>query len=76
MVHGRVKGLEFFDLFNEICLLVVELFVLRPVRMELCEEVYQLVLVAQQDLQDRAGLVRVRHEHLVAGRGTIIARNN
>ena len=57
-------GLELLDLPDEIGLLVVELLVLGAVGVELGEEVHELVLVAQEYVQYRLRLVRVRHEHL------------
>ena len=62
-------GLELLDLPDEIGLLVVELLVLGAVGVELCEEVHELVLVAQEYVQYRLRLVRVRHEHLEPGNG-------
>lgn len=58
------RGFELFDLLYEVSLLVVELLVLAAVRVELGEEVHQLVLVPQQDVQDRLRLVGVRYEYL------------
>ena len=57
-------GLELLDLPDEIGLLVVELLVLGAVGVELGEEVHELVLVAQEYVQYRLRLIRVRHEHL------------
>lgn len=57
------RGFELFDLLYEVSLLVVELLVLAAVRVELGEEVHQLVLVPQQDVQDRLRLVGVRDEY-------------
>ena len=60
----RRYGLEFLNLFDEVRLFVVELFVLLSVVVELGKEFDQFVLVAQQDLKNRAGLVGVGYEHL------------
>ena len=60
----RRYGLELLNLFDEVRLFVVELFVLLSVVVELGKEFDQFVLVAQQDLKNRAGLVWVGHEHL------------
>ena len=60
----RVVCLELLDLLDEVGLLVVELLVFGPVRVELGEEVYQLVLVPQQDVKYRSWLIRVRYKHL------------
>ena len=76
MVRRWVERLEFFDLFNEVRFLIVELFVLGAVRVELGEEVDELVFVPQQNLEDRPRLVRVRNKHLVAVKHTILTRNN
>lgn len=58
------EGLQLFDLLYEVSLLVVELLVLAAVRVELGKEVHQLVLVPQEDVQDRLGLVGIGYEHL------------
>ena len=52
------------DLFDQVGLLVVELFVLRPVVLELAEELDELGLVLQQDVKDGLRLVWVGHKHL------------
>ncbi len=59
-----VCGFHVFDLFYEIGLFVVELLVLGAVRVELGEEVHQLVLVPVQDVVHGFGFIRVRNEHL------------
>lgn len=56
--------LKFFDLFNQIRLLIVELFVLGTVRMEARQELYQLFLIAKQYIQDRFRFVRIRDKYL------------
>ncbi|TNN43579.1 hypothetical protein EYF80_046242 [Liparis tanakae] len=48
----------------KVSLFVVELFVLRPVVLELAEELDELGLVLQQDVQDGLRLVGVGHKHL------------
>ena len=50
-------------MFDKIGLLVIKLLVLGPIRVELGKEVDQLLLVAQQDVQDGLGLVRIGHKH-------------
>ena len=68
-------GLELLDLPDEIGLLVVELLVLGAVGVELGEEVHELVLVAQEYVQYRLRLVRVRHEHLEMDMRDVILRD-
>lgn len=55
---------EFLYLPDQIGLLVVELLVLRPFRVELHQEVHQLVLISQQYVQDRFRFIRVSNEYL------------
>ena len=54
---------QLLDLLDQVGFLVVELLVLRPVRVELGQELDQLVLVPDQDVQDGFGLVGVGHKH-------------
>lgn len=56
--------LKFFDLFNQIRLLIVELLVLGTVRVEARQELYQLFLIAEQYIQDRFRFVRIRDKYL------------
>lgn len=56
--------LKFFDLFNQIRLLIVELLVLGTVRMEARQELYQLFLIAEQYVQDGFRFVRIRDKYL------------
>lgn len=56
--------LEIPDLFDQVSLFIVELFVLRPVVLELAEKLDEFGLVLQQDVQDGLRLVGVGHEHL------------
>lgn len=58
------QRLQFADLLDQVGLLVVELLVLGPVRVEFRQEVNQLLLVPQQNVQDRLRLVRVGHKYL------------
>ena len=58
------NGLKFFDLFDEVSFLVVELFVLLPVGVKLGQEFHKLVPVPDQDVQDRFRLVGVSNKHL------------
>ena len=65
--HSGVEGcrsLQVSDLFDQVGLFIIELFVLRSVVLELSEELDELVLVLQQNVQDGLGLVGVGHEHL------------
>ena len=54
-------------MFDEIVLLVVELLVFRPVRVEPGEELHQLLLVLEQDVEDGLGLVGVGYKYLRKG---------
>lgn len=58
------QRLQLADLLDQVGLLVVELLVLGPVRVEFRQEVNQLLLVPQQNVQDRLRLVRVGHKYL------------
>ena len=55
---------HFRNLFDKVGLLVVELLVFRPIRMESCQKIYQFLSVSQQDIRDGLRLRRIRHEHL------------
>lgn len=59
--------LEVPDLFDQVSLFIVELFVLRPVVLELAEKLDELGLVLQEDVQDGLRLVGVGHKHLMEG---------
>ena len=56
--------LQFFDLLDEVRLLIVELLVVLTVVVELGQEVDQLVLIPKQDVQNGFGLVGIGDEHL------------
>lgn len=56
--------LEIPNLFDQVSLFIVELFVLRPVVLELTEKLDEFGLILQQDVQDRLRLVGVSHKHL------------
>lgn len=56
--------LQLLDLLDEVGLLIVELLVLGPVRVELGQEIDQLVLISQQNVQDGLGLVGICHKDL------------
>lgn len=56
--------LEIFDLLYEVSLLVVELLVLGAVRVELGEEVDQLILIPEQDVQYWFRFVWIGYEYL------------
>ena len=62
---------QLLDLLDEVGLLVVELLILAAVRVELAEELHQLLLVAQEDVQDGLGLVRVCYKHLRTQQGKV-----
>lgn len=68
--------LEVPDLFDQVSLFVVELFVLRPVVLELAEKLDELGLVLQEDVQDGLRLVGVGHEHLREDRHTRVRANH
>lgn len=59
-----LRRLQLFDLLYEVGLLVVELLVLGAVRVELAQELHQLVLVPQQDVQNGLRLIRICYEYL------------
>jgi len=59
-----LQRLHLFDLFYEICFLVIELFVIGPVRMELGQKLNQLLAIPQEYLLDCTRLVRVSNKHL------------
>ena len=58
------KWFQLLNLFDEIRFLVVKLPVLGPVRVELGEEVHQLVLVSDQNVKDWLWFVWVCDKHL------------
>jgi len=58
------ERLHLFDLLYEICLLVVELFVFRPVRMEPRQKLNKLLAVPKEYFLNRTWLVWVCYEHL------------
>jgi hypothetical protein len=68
MVRGSTQLL---DLTDEVGLLVVKLLVFGPVRVEPCEELHKLVLVAQQNVQNRLRFVGVSNKHLHKGTNVI-----
>ena len=55
---------QFFDLLDEVRLLIVELLVVLTVVVELGQEVDQLVLISKQDVQNGFRLVGIGDEHL------------
>lgn len=57
-------GFQFLDLLDEIGFLVVELLILGPVRVELGEEVHELVLISKQNVQNGLRFVGVGNKHL------------
>jgi len=58
------RSTQLLDLPNEVGLLIVELFVFRTVCVEPRQKLDQLVLVAQQDIQDWLWFVGVRNKYL------------
>lgn len=60
----RGRPLQVPDLFDQVSLFIVELFVLRSVVLELAEKLDEFGLVLQQDVQDGLRLVGVGHKHL------------
>lgn len=58
------RPLQVPDLFDQVRLFIVELFILRPVILELAEELDEFGLVLQQNVQDGLSLVGVGHKHL------------
>lgn len=61
----RGRPLEVPDLFDQVGLFIIELFVLCSVVLELAEKLDEFGLVLQQDVQDGLSLVGVGHKHLV-----------
>lgn len=61
----RGRPLEVPDLFDQVSLFIIELFVLCSVVLELAEKLDEFRLVLQQDVQDGLSLVGVGHKHLV-----------
>jgi len=59
-----LQWLHLFYLLYEICLLVVELFVLGPVGMEPCQELHELLTIPKEYFLNRTWLVGVCNEHL------------
>ena len=59
------RPLEVPDLFDQVCLFIIELFVLRSVILELAKKLDEFGLVLQQDVQDGLCLVGVGHKYLV-----------
>lgn len=59
------RPLEVPDLFDQVCLFIIELFILRSIVLELAEKLDEFGLVLQQDVQDRLRLVGVGHKYLV-----------
>ena len=51
-------------MFDEVGLFIIELFVVLPVGVELGQKVHKLVLVPDQDVQDRFRLVWVGNKYL------------
>ena len=64
--NGLLLGQRFqlFDLFYQVCFLVIELLIVRAVIVEFGQKVNQFVLVTQQDVQDGFRFVRVGNKHL------------
>ena len=56
--------LEFPNLFDEVGFFVIELFVFRPIRMELGQKVNQFVLIAEKDIEDRFWFVWIGNKNL------------
>ena len=51
-------------MFDEVGLFIIELFIVLPVSVELGQKVHKLVLVPDQDVQDRFRLVWVGNKYL------------
>lgn len=60
----RGRPLEVPDLFDQVSLFVVELFVLCSIVLELAEKLDEFGLVLKQDVQNGLSLVGVGHKHL------------
>jgi hypothetical protein len=61
-------GTQLLDLPNEVGLFVVELLVFGTVRVEPCQKLDKLFLVAQQDVQDWLRFVRVSNKYLLTNK--------
>ena len=59
------RPLEVPDLFDQVSLFIVELFVLCSVVLELAEKLNEFGLVLQQDVEDGLRLVGVGHKYLM-----------
>lgn len=58
------RPLKIPDLFDQVSLFIVELFVFCSVVLELAQKLDEFGLVLQQDVEDGLCLVRVGHKHL------------
>lgn len=61
----RGRPLEVPDLFDQVSLFIIELFILRSVVLELAEKLNEFGLVLQQDVEYGLRLVGVGHKHLM-----------
>lgn len=61
----RGRPLEVPDLFDQVSLFIIELFILRSVVLELAEKLDEFGLVLQQDVEYGLRLVGVGHKHLM-----------
>lgn len=57
-------GFKLFNLFDQICLLVIKLFVFRSFCVKFSQEIDQLILVAKQNIKNRLGFVRICNKYL------------
>lgn len=69
-------SLQIPDLFNQIGLLIVKLFVLGPVILKLAEELYEFGLVLEEDVEDGLRLVGIGYKHLRGEKAASVAGRN
>lgn len=60
----RGRPLEVPDLFDQVSLFIIELFILCSIILELAEKLNEFGLVLEQDVQNGLSLVGVGHKHL------------
>jgi len=54
---------QFLYLFDEICFLIIELFIFWSIFVKFRKEIYEFLLISQQNVQDRLRLVGICHKH-------------
>lgn len=69
---GRLPQLLYLP--DEVRLLVVELLILSPVRVELHQKFHKLVLIAKKDVQYRLWLIWICNKHLKTSHIVLLLR--